>query len=342
MEFATREMDSNLNTYSLVMKTMPHFLLTISLICLFASGIFAQQLPIFNQYREYYGYINPASINMDFFAAVDREAFHSYGASHRRQWIGNTNFSSNTSMARGESFFELGPSVGITAGGFLMNDNIGATSFTGIYGRGSVYVGNLQGSFFGIGFTGGAVNHTLDLNDLYVVDQDDQIISYERLSSISPDLGVGIFGVLDLDRTGDMLLYGGASIPQVLGLRISFDRFEQYDYDQLRHYYAHLGFYKETSYRDYSFIEFSVWGKYIANLQPHLDFNFRYQIIRQFWFGAGYSTAKAIIAETGTNFAIGDSRYLKIGYGFSTPFGVRYGQYTGSTHEVNLSIIIEK
>jgi len=45
----------------------------------------AQQLPIFTQYRENHGYINPASISSDYMTYYHNLYF---GAPYRLQWAG--------------------------------------------------------------------------------------------------------------------------------------------------------------------------------------------------------------------------------------------------------------
>lgn len=308
-----------------------------------SDQLFAQQLPLFTQYREYYGYVNPASISIDFLAS-DRRAFNAFGASHRRQWIGSTFPTVTSTVGRGEFFFSGNGSVSFLAGGYFMSDKAGAISFNGAYGRAALFIGDIEyGSFFSIGFTAGAVQHRVKTNRLAAFDLTDPLLFVDA-NTIFPDLGAGIFGVLKANR--DINLYGGISIPQLFGLQLDLPTEEGvFTYERLFHLYNYAGVYINTSqgYDDYSFLEISVWGKYLPGLPYHADLNFRYQISTPFWIGVGASTTQNVHLETGVNLNFSNrDGYMKIGYGFDFPFNTDYASYVGSSHEINLTFIFEK
>lgn len=298
-----------------------------------------QQLPLFTQYREYYGYVNPASVSIDFFAH-NRSIFNAFGVSHRRQWVKSGFPSITTTVGRGEFFFDLGDNLHILTGGYFMSDQAGATDFNGIMARGAVYIGNPETSFFGLGFTAGAVNHTIETSRLAAYDLDDPLL-YVNTSTLIPDLGVGLFGVLNIGSGHS--LFGGVSMPQLFGLELDLPTEEgTFSYDRLLHLYSYAGLYLQSY--DESFIELSLWGKYVEGLPYHLDLIFRYQFSKPFWVGVGGSTTKNAHLEAGFNITNFSERnnIIKIGYGFDFSFDPGYANFTGPTHEINISFLFDK
>ena len=81
------------------MKTILPFLPVI-FVSLIACTLQAQQLPLFSQYREYQGLINPGSVTNDYLTIGHTKAV---GLSHRRQWKDIPNGIS-TQLARFEWF----------------------------------------------------------------------------------------------------------------------------------------------------------------------------------------------------------------------------------------------
>lgn len=318
------------------------------LICLFVCPppLSAQQLPLFTQYREYYGYINPASLTTDFLAS-NRYAFNAFGVSHRRQWVGSGFAAVTTSTARGEFFFENNGGPSFLTGGYFMSDKAGSTSFTGLYGRAALFLGDPLSNFFGLGFNVGAVQYTINTekSNPRVNDPNDPYIGHLPFKII-PDIGVGIFGVMELNR--DINLFGGVSMPQLFGFSLNPARSQDQDIDYVRlmHLYNYFGVYINTSYghSDYSFLEISTWGKYVPGLPYHADFNLRYQITTPLWIGAGLSTAGTVHLETGFNIGMPErDGYMKLGFGYDAPFNQKIGNtYLNNTFEVNLSFIFEK
>ena len=63
-------------------------ILLLSLLFCLSEWVAAQQLPLFTQYREQIGIINPAAIQGDYFIY---EHNVSMGGSYRRQWVGLDN-----------------------------------------------------------------------------------------------------------------------------------------------------------------------------------------------------------------------------------------------------------
>ena len=315
--------------------------LPLLVVCLLLASTqtFSQQLSLFTQYRENQTIINPAAVGNDFFSFNQNLSF---GLSHRTQWQGIAG-APKTSVLRGEYLYPTGGAVSLLTGGYLINDQTGPTGFTGLYGR----VGGLLSDdpYYGgisVGLSFGAVQYRVDGSEIRLRQSGD-VLSGQDVNQINPDVGVGVFAytLLDGGFFNDDYLYGGLSIPQAIGLDLTFkDKNGEFSTKRVQHYYAMLGLYK--FFRGGGFLEPSVWVKYAANAPLNIDFNLRYQMAQNFWLGLGGATSKTIHLETGI--LVGDNlgfdNTFKIGYGFDYSFN-SFGPYTGGSHEINISYSID-
>lgn len=325
---------------------MKKFLLLFFLSSAF-SQLRAQQLPLFTQYREYPGFVNPAAVSMDYFAAAAPERMLKVGGGSRLQWVGNESFTVATSIIHGDAFFNLG-GVSFAGGGYFLQDKVDVTSMNGFYGRGAVYIGDPVYNRFwgGLGFSGGYIRHALDLRKLKAYNANDPLLSYAALDASTFDFGVGAFGVFQWDGYEKALMFG-VSVPQMLEPEIRFLDDNAYDFLLPRHLFTQLTFMASTS-ADYGFFEATLWGKLIEGTQPHIDLNLRYQANSNVWLGIGGSSVATLHLEVGTNLRVGrtvshasnEDNYLKIGYGFDMPFNTNYASYLGAAHELNISFVV--
>ncbi len=307
------------------------------LLCFLLLGewLAAQHLPLFTQYREQAGIINPAAVNGDYFIYENNVAF---GGSYRKQWVG-LDAAPTTQTLHGQYMYAERGSFSWIAGGYLINDQTGPTGFTGAYGRiagiitDDPYYGGLS---FGLSF--GAVQYRVNTQEIRLRELND-ILTADNQAEFFPDFGLGAYFYRQLD--GGFLdgnhVYAGVSVPQVFGLNLQFkDDTGDFSIERVQHYYGLLGMYAYLE--DDSFLEPSVWIKYTPNAPVNVDFNLRYQMQSDFWLGTGLSTAGNFHLELGyviTDFISDDSNF-KIGYGFDYSFS-SFGPDVGSTHEINLS-----
>ncbi len=317
---------------------MKRFLLLIALVVLLGDFSQAQHLPLFTQYRDQIGVINPGAFSHDYLVY---ENPLSMGLSFRRQWA-QLESAPVTQILRGEYFYETGGAVNPIFGGHIINDQTGPTGFTGIYGKaaallsGDPYFGGIS-----LGFNVGLVQYRVNASEIKLRDLGDQVGSASQ-SALYPDVGLGIYAYQYIDNgfLDDSHIYGGISIPQVFGLDLEFmSETGTFNTRRIQHYYALAGLYKY--FGDGAYLEPSVWVKYVQGAPVNVDVNLRYQMNGSFWLGAGGSTAGTIHLETGL--ILGENYDLennfKIGYGFDYSFNT-FGPEVGSTHEINLSYSI--
>ena len=315
---------------------MNRILMAFSCACLILTATHAQQMPLFTQYREMQGVINPAAINYGFFTDQHKG---SVGVSFRRQWV-NIQGPPTTQILRGEYFAADHTGVTILAGGYLMNDQTGPTGFTGLYGRiAGVITPDAEYSGLSIGLAFGGVQYRIKTSELKVHDLDDIRASQDR-TQFYPDLSIGAFWYQRLDGLADDdYVYAGASIPQIMGLDLTVPTgidAKEVRLQRVQHYYAQVGWYH--FFGEGTFIEPSVWVRYLPNVPVSIDMNVRYQAANNLWIGAGGSLQGTIHAEAGVILGknMGFDTNIKFGYGFD--YSTRtYGPFVGTSHEVNLS-----
>ncbi|MFK7773375.1 MAG: PorP/SprF family type IX secretion system membrane protein [Saprospiraceae bacterium] len=317
---------------------MNRLYLTVTLF-LFCHALSAQQIPLFTQYRQNVGLLNPAAINGDFHTS---EQNLSFGISYRTQWVG---FDAHpvTQTIRGEYVMETG-GVGLMVGGYLINDQTGPTGFTGAYGRiAGIISDDIEYSGLSIGLTAGVVQYRVNSSELFVRDPGD-IVSMEDQSKIFPDVGLGVYFYRTIESgfLSDDLFYSGISVPQVFGLNLNFkDENGDFTTQRIQHFYGLLGLYHYFDNDGY--LEPSVWVKYAPNVPVSVDFNIRYQFPSNMWLGTGLSTAGTFHLETGFNLGenLGWDNIFKIGYGFDYSYNT-FGPAAGSSHEINLAFSLNK
>lgn len=301
---------------------------------LFSAPIHAQQIPLFTQYREMQGILNPAAIPHGFLTNQNKGAI---GISNRRQWLDMPN-PPTTQILRGEYFAADRTGVALLAGGYLMNDQTGPTGFTGLYGRiAGVITSDAEIGGLSFGLALGGVQYRLKTSLLKLKDPDD-IRATEDRTKMYPDLSIGAFWYQKVGEfSSDDYVYAGLSVPQMMGLDLSIvDVSKTLQYKRVQHYYASAGWYHYFS--DGTFIEPSVWVKYVKNTPVNVDINLRYQAANTFWVGAGSSVSGNIHAELGVILGknIGFDSNFRVGYGFDYSTQ-SYGSFTGTTHEINIS-----
>lgn len=300
----------------------------------------AQQLPLFTQYRENTGLLNPAALEPDYLGYGNN---FTVGASYRSQWDGLSG-APKTMTLRATYFADDYAGVTMMGGGYLVRDQTGPLSFTGAYGRiaGVITSDPTQGGVI-LGLTAGLVQFGVNSDNIVVRDKTDDLASANQ-NQLFPDVGVGIYAYkyISTGRTGSSYIYGGASMPQVLGLNLNYKaNAGDYYLQRVRHIYGLLGMY--MFFDDNSFIEPSVWVKYVPNAPVNVDVNLRYQLPGSLWVGTGGSTAGSLHLEAGVLLGenLGLNNSIRIGYGYDYSFRT-FGPFVGGGHEINISYSLNK
>jgi type IX secretion system PorP/SprF family membrane protein len=297
----------------------------------FSVNLMAQQLPLFTQYREMQGIINPAAISRDFIRFKHKFLI---GTSYRRQWI-DAPQAPATLMAHVEWLKPMG-NTHLISGLYVVDDKVGKESTTGFNSRLGVLISdNPQDYGFAMSLNSGVVHYRVRLSETSSRDIDPLIGA--DIQKWHPDIGAGVFGYMKLGN--ENLLYGGFSMPQIFGLKAVQINGNQ-DITRYRHYYLMGGFILPLN-NESSSLEISSWTKFVPNTPPNVDINVRYNHSDLLQIGFGFNTNKSVSLEASYTLGSNDSYEImglwRIGYSHNINFS-SITPYTGSSHEIHLSV----
>lgn len=316
--------------------TISTYLLVMCLWGIFQSTGWSQQLPLFTQYREVQGLINPASVNHDYFL----EHYNiSAGITYRSQWNDIAGHP-KTTAARLE--YVVVPKRGnfhLLTGGYYLQDKTGLTNRQSAYLRlGAIYSRDPSESGIGLGFNAGMVWSTFDFTGVKLTDPNDLVLD-QPFNYSDPDIGIGVYyyqrihaGALASDQ-----FYVGLSVPQFLNQYYEIKNNEQiFKLYKTPHFYGHAGYYKTLS--ETMYLSGSLWYKYAKGSTSVVDFNARMYMFDKLWVGAGISSIGMVHMEVGTilgKYFDFNNFNFKVGYAADFNIG-ELANNLGLTHEVNL------
>lgn len=310
-------------------------IITVVILYVSLASMSGQQLPVFTQFRDNMGLINPAGFNSDYYTYY----YDMYiGVSGRRQWmlqdIENAPVTSNLQF---DYVWKERDRPRLLTGGYILQDQVGRMSTTGIYSRLAGFIGDpIDQGALSAGISLGYVQYRIRPVGSQPLQNGDPLLSFNQ-SQWVPDVGLGIHYCRELGQANNFF-YAGLSIPQILALDLTFKN-DNNTFSLLRspHFYGVIGYYKTL--RDFSFFEPSVWVRYVAGTPLSIDFNFRFQPIEVFWVGAGIDTAANLHFEFGLRLGSSSERPFKIAYAVDR--GVNgYGPFFGYSHEVHIGFYL--
>ena len=314
------------------------FLILIFIFIMITKSLSAQQLPLFSVYRNQGQVLNPAAISDDY---LINEMNLSANITYRKQWLGLKE-APTTQIASFE--YILPNSTNIITGGHIVNDKTGKLGQTGIYGRFAytINMGHRSKQALVVGLGAGLVQYRANLAEIEFAESEDFGLLNDN--TIFPDFSIGAF-YYQKDK-----LYAGISVPQIFGLKTVFrDTADQrtFDIQRVQHIYGLVGMYFDVAWfgSSTSFIEPSIWLRYVPNSPISADVNVRYQISDFYWIGLGGGIGLGDEISSGlhfeTGFKLGEALNIqngqwKIGFAYDVPLN-QYRSLFGNTFEVNVS-----
>ncbi len=312
------------------------YLLLVLLVGL-GYSLSAQQLPIFTQYSEYGGLINPSYIHFDSYH-LDYET--SAGVSYRDQWS-QIQDRPRTFIARYEKSNTKHDGANINLGGFLISDKIGVFNTTELRTRVAVFFktkdARKQGfGGFSLGLNLGISQYTVDLRELSQIDID-PLLFEGRSAVFTPDLGVGLSYINEF-RNNDYLQVG-FSVPQIFSLNPTFrNESQRFEIQKVPHFYLTGSYYKIL--KDKRYLEFSTWIKRVENIPLNIDALVRYRFNQYLWVGAGANSAGIIHTEVGLVYLTNSKKQFKVSYAFNPSF-ISHTALLGNIHELNITYLLK-
>ncbi|UOB18512.1 PorP/SprF family type IX secretion system membrane protein [Abyssalbus ytuae] len=272
---------------------------------------YGQQTPVFADYRYNTLVINPS------FSGFYEEA---EAVLSGRTFLNGIEGSPSTI-----SFAAHGPvnsKIGI--GGMLIQDKIGVTSKTGVYGtyafKLNLGYADYQSDWYyspqslSLGLIGGISYYKEDLLDLNISEDPN---FQDNITATVPSFGIGVF-------YNNRNFYVGFSVPNLLDSSISGENNVEIN----SNYYLNAGYRFYTS--RYLFIEPGVLFKYTNGAPWQVDINAVFNYLNKFEFGAGYRTTSTLNIFAGFYL----SRNWRMIYNFNPSLG---NSPLGKTHGIVLS-----
>lgn len=311
---------------------MKKYLLTgVLVVFMLASGL-AQQLSTYTLYRDNWNILNPAIVSNNY---INHEYNMSVGANYRYQWVDLEDAPNSQAVS-----FEFVPNgYNMITGGHLINDQTGLIGQTGIYGTFAYrlqFARRVEQSLM-FGINAGIVQYRAKLNGLELSNPNDPFAQAASEVQYFPDFGLGVFY-----HYADVF-YAGISVPQTFGLNTSY-RAENGDFNiqRTQHFYGIVGGYitLDVIGDGTSYLEPTLWVKYVKNAPISLDANIRYQFSDVAWLGIGGNLAKTVHFEGGVvlgeNVGWLDNGQMKVGFGFDRSFNT-YAAFFGNAFELNVT-----
>lgn len=292
---------------------MKRIILIISMLCCLLS-IKAQQLPIYSQHMFNKFLFNPA------FAGT--QDYYEVIANYRYQWVGIVD------APRTYILSVNGPhkTKNIGLGGTIFADVVGPTSRTAINLAYSYHLDISSKLKLSLGLAGGAMQYRVDGQKVFLLHENDNVLTSSVESVILPDFSMGTY------------LYGkrfylGISVPQFMQNRIGIYDVSTQTLSKLStHYFIQTGYRLEVS-SDFE-IEPAVLVKYVfpVDIQYEIGTKFIYQ--SHYWLGFNIRTQDAVSLMVGMK---SNSEKVFMGYAYDITT-TNLQNYSSGTHELMLAV----
>lgn len=289
-------------------KTILTLVLAIS-----SLAIFAQQDAMFTHYM-----FNTLSVNSGY--AGSRDALTITGL-NRSQWVGFDGAPTTQTLTLHSPIYNENLGVGLS----LVNDKIGPTNNTSIYGDFAYKVKLNEKGKLAFGLKAGLSIRKTGLSDLSLNTQNDQAFISDQESLLLPNFGFGMY-------YSEERYYVGLSIPKLL--KNDFSTNESFGGTNLaseeRHYFLIAGavfdINKDFKIKPTTLIKLTMGAPIEVDLTALLLYK------DKVWAGAMYRSNDAIGLLVGMH--INDQ--LAIGYSYDWSYGNKTFRYNGGSHELML------
>jgi type IX secretion system PorP/SprF family membrane protein len=283
-------------------------------ICVVAAGkISAQQDAMYTHYMYNTLGVNPAY-------AGTRQAMTVTGL-HRSQWVGFDGAPVTQTFTMHTPLMNEKLGVGVS----LINDKIGPSLSTSIYGDFAYHIKLAEKKKLSFGLKGGGSLFNSNLSSLQTDQQNDLAFSSNVQSRFLPNFGFGMYYY-------EEKFYAGISIPKLIENKFLTDKITGTTklFWEKRHYFMIAGAMLDLS--DRIQLNPTTLIKVTAGSPVQADLTAQIHIDKKFAIGAMYRTNSA----AGLILGIKINEQFHAGYSFDWSFVNKTGKYNSGTHEIVL------
>ncbi len=240
---------------------------------------------------------------------------------HRSQWVGWKGAPETNSLTLHGPLKNKKLGLGFT----LMNDHIGVTTKTDVFGQLAYHLKVSSRFKLGFGLQGGIGYYSIKNSDLKYWDASDKLLLENTQTNLLPNIGAGLY--LYSNK-----YYFGFSAPHLLDYntdKIASIQTNSNVPRQTRHYFSEAGM--VINGNTDVVIKPSILVKYVYNAPVEADFNVNVLLSQTVWVGATYRTNDAIVGILELQI----NPRFRIGYSYDytlTPIG----DYSSGSHEIML------
>jgi type IX secretion system PorP/SprF family membrane protein len=315
-----------------ILKYIPFLVLLV-----LSSYGYAQQLPLYSQYKNNGFLLNPAMAGHDGFTSINLTA--------RKQWVGFTNAPLTYSASvqsrlmrksysikknnSGRNRLKNSTKGRVGIGGYLFNDVNGLVSRTGASFTYAYHIYMYQ-SQLSFGLAGQIFQYKIDrdrittFSELTQMGLDPTIEGDANFVTFIPDANFGVFWT-------SPEFYLGLSANQLFQSNLKLGSSALGNLRLLRHYYL-MGGYRFINQRTGFDLEPSFLLKTTEQLLPQADLSLKLYYKTDYWIGASYRTSGSVTAMFGVR---ADQIYVGYAYDYALS-SIR--KYNFGSHEIFVSL----
>jgi type IX secretion system PorP/SprF family membrane protein len=288
-----------------------HILIVVMAIISFSG--YAQQDPLFTQYMNNPGLINPAY-------AGSRGVSNVNGI-FRKQWLGQEWSPTTTSLSISAPYSRYDIGVGFT----FIDDQIGPLHQTGLYFDYAKFITFSQGRNLSLGLKGGFNSYDIDLANLVMHQEDPYIAAQPNRKAFLPNFGLGLFYFANN-------YYVGVSIPKIVrnSIKDSENTLVVLGKEE-RHYYLTAGRLFVIDQPVWK-IKASMMSRFVNGAPASLELSATAIVYDRVWFGMTYRFGDAVAVHVRGQV----NNHLQIGYSFDLN-NSRLRAYNSGSHEIFIS-----
>lgn len=295
------------------MKTLNKTILIMALVIISAIGK-AQQAPMYTHYM-----YNTLSVNPGY--AGSREALTITGL-HRSQWVDFKGAPLTQTLTLHAPLRNEHIGVGLS----ILNDKIGPTNNTSVFGNFAYIMKLNKRSKLALGLSAGANIFQSNLSVLELDDQNDPVFQNDISNRITPNFGFGAY--YSKER-----LYAGVSVPNLL--ENNYSVVNMADGSSLvakeqRHYFLIAG--AVFNLTDNLALKPTTLVKVTPAAPIQADVTASFIIMKKVLIGAMYRSGDAVGGLVGLDI----TEQLHLGYSFDWSYGLKTFKYNKGSHEIIL------
>ncbi len=286
-----------------------NLLLSILLMWIGTSRVFAQQDPMYTQYMNNLQLVNPAYVGSADLLTVM--------AVSRNQWVSISGAPATQSVLAHSPIKTYNMGLGFS----LLHDKVGVISQTGAYVDYSYFLDVTPTQRLALGLKGGVNFYDGGLTDLQTVDPDDPVFARDINRNFLPNFGIG--ALFYTDR-----YYVGLSVPKLIQNTINKNSTSTNAVSKEDLHVFFMGGYVFNINR---FVKFKPYllTKFVKDAPVSVDISVAFLLYDRLWLGAMFRPGDSY----GAMLQVQATKQIKVGYSYDLTTS-DLGAFSKGTHEV--------